>query len=106
MQVASAIDKRPNWALRRPLLQTNDEAESHSAQSHTLNESGRQDHVAHDITFGFGLASDAFQRAAADATYAKTCAYGSETCTNNGTCLCNGHTFFEENAEKGHRNEG
>lgn len=89
------------------VLETHDEAESHSAQSHTLNESSGKDHVAHDITFRLGLAGDAFQSAATDAAYAEACAYSSETGTDNGTCFGNSHGgfTFEEDVEEGHRNE-
>lgn len=92
-----------------PVLETHDEAESHSAQSNTLNESGCKDHVAHDITFRLGLAGDAFQGAATDAAYAEACAYSSETGTDHGACFCNGHagirSGLEKEIESGHRNE-
>src|SRR5690348_11670869 len=64
-------------------LETHNEAESHSAKGHTLNESGRQDHVAHDITLGLGLASDALKSATADAADTDTSAHGSQTSANN-----------------------
>ena len=73
-------------------------------EGHTLNESGRQDHVAHDITLGFGLAGDAFQSATTDAADTDTSTNSGETGTDNGASFCNSHAGFdfEEDVQEGH----